>query len=71
MGVSLRGCEIGDSFNGWVVRVNSDKNEGRGMQVVLAVCEIRATAERAARKADVQGADGSVVMNSAEGGRRE
>ncbi len=45
----------------WVVLVNSDLTEGRGRLVVNAVCEIKATAIRLAKKADVQGSDGRVL----------
>lgn len=49
----------------YVVRVNSDLTEGRGRQVIKAVCAIRSTAVRLARGADVQGSNGQVSEESA------
>lgn len=49
----------------YVVRVNSDLTEGRGRQVIKAVCAIRSTAVRLARGADVQGSNGQVTEESA------
>ena len=49
----------------YVVRVNSDLTEGKGRQVIKAVCAIRSTAVRLARGADVQGSNGQVTEESA------
>jgi len=45
----------------WAVFVNTDLIEGRGRQYVKHLCEMEATAVRRAHKADVQGANGTVV----------
>ncbi len=44
----------------WAVAVNTDLIEGRGRNYFKHICDIEATAIRLARKADVQGANGSV-----------
>lgn len=44
----------------YAVFVNSDLNEGRGVEVVGCVCEMETTAIRKARGADTQGTDGRV-----------
>lgn len=49
----------------YVVRINSDLTEGKGRQVIKAVCAIRSTAVRLARGADVQGSNGQVTEESA------
>jgi hypothetical protein len=44
----------------WVAYTNTDCTEGRGRDVPVAVCAIKATAMRLARKQYVQGSDGPV-----------
>ena len=44
----------------YLVYVNSDLTEGRGMQYPKYACEKRATAVRLSEKADVQGTNGKV-----------
>lgn len=44
----------------WVVYTNTDRTEGRGHDVPIAVCAAEATALRLARKQYVQGSDGPV-----------
>lgn len=44
----------------FVVWINTDLTEGRGMQVPVAVCRTEATALRLAHGADVQGSNGTV-----------
>jgi len=44
----------------WLVKRNSDLNEGRGHIVVAWVCDMKATAIRHAHKAGVQGTDAQV-----------
>ncbi len=46
----------------FIAWTNSDLTEGRGHPVVIAVCEIQATAERLAKKAGVMGSDGHVTV---------
>lgn len=45
----------------WIVTVNSDLTEGKGVQRILCICDLEATAIRKARRADVQGTDGTVT----------
>lgn len=45
----------------FAVVVNTDLTEGRGSNYVKNICELEATAVRLARKADVQGTDGTVM----------
>lgn len=45
----------------WMVERNSDGTEGRGQQLVKALCEKEATARRLANGCDVQGSDGHVT----------
>jgi len=54
----------------WVVAVNTDLTEGRGMQKIIHVCDMRATALRLGKKKDVQGSDARVSQANAicEGG---
>ena len=49
------------STNGWLVTRNEDLTEGRGRELVHAVCELEATARRLASGASVQGSDGPVT----------
>lgn len=51
---------MNDELYGWAVFVNSDLTEGRGCEVIQALCRIEATAIRLARHANVQGSDGVV-----------
>jgi len=49
-----------ETCKAWMATRNSDLTEGRGWQVIIAICSIKATAMRLAHKADVQGSDGGV-----------
>ncbi len=44
----------------WVAYTNTDCTEGRGMDVPIAVCAVKATAIRLAKNRYVQGSDGPV-----------
>jgi len=56
--------EVTPKGHAWAVTVNEDGTEGRGRQLVTAVCEIKETALRMAKGADVQGTDGKVERAS-------
>lgn len=53
--------ELQDEKDIFGVVVNSDPTEGRGYNYTKYLCEKESTAIRLAKKADVQGSDGSVV----------
>jgi hypothetical protein len=53
--------EIKSTKKAWMVLVNSDLTEGRGFDVVKAVCSTEATARRIAKGASTQGCDGEVL----------
>ena len=55
-----------ETKDAWAVLVNTDLTEGRGRQVVKAICETEATAVRLAHKADVQGSNGCVIRVTLE-----
>lgn len=59
------GLAVEKHISVYVVRVNSDLTEGRGRQVIKAVCAAKSTAIRLAQRADVQGSDGRVTEESA------
>lgn len=44
----------------WAAYTNTDRNEGRGHDVPIAICSTKATALRLARNQYVQGSDGPV-----------
>lgn len=52
--------EVSETQDAWVVSVNEDRTEGRGPQLISAVCRAEATAKRLASGAGVQGTDGKV-----------
>jgi len=49
----------------WVAWTNTDRNEGRGSEIPLAVCETRTTAERIGKAGGVQGHDCKVTEETA------
>lgn len=44
----------------WVAYTNTDRTEGRGYDVPIAICALEITAKRLARNRYVQGSDGPV-----------
>lgn len=48
----------------WVAYTNSDLTEGRGRPIPHAVCELKITAERLAKKIGPMGSDGEVRESS-------
>lgn len=50
----------------FAVLVNTDLTEGRGRQYIKHICETEATARRLAKKADVQGTNGTVLTITLE-----
>lgn len=49
--------EIQATKNVWIVWTNTDRTEGRGLQIPMAFCDIEATAIRLGKKGYVQGND--------------
>jgi len=49
--------ELSDTKDVWIVWTNTDRNEGRGSEKVLAVCETKATAQRIGTKGYVMGSN--------------
>lgn len=46
--------------NVWVTYTNTDCNEGRGMDIPIAICELQSTAIRLGKKRYVQGSNGPI-----------
>lgn len=48
------------TMSAWAVISNTNLTDGRGKELILHVCKLRATARRLARKRGVQGSDAEV-----------